>query len=123
MRLVPIFFIERLYQSAKGEWVMLHVYNTMPEIEALIAEWIERCNTWRPHTANGSQMPRQACRGVSPAWSARRWKGEQLQAMSVFGLSIKTNTVALYGTKQRIELRSDRIKSKRIAAWESLIQC
>ncbi|MGY8689838.1 MAG: integrase core domain-containing protein [Verrucomicrobiales bacterium] len=41
----------------KHEWVLLHEYNTIPELEALLSEWIERYDTWRPHTANGEQTP------------------------------------------------------------------
>lgn len=59
--------IERLWRSVKHEWVLLHEYNTIPELEALLSEWIERYNTWRPHTANGGQTPWQAYRGVAPA--------------------------------------------------------
>jgi len=59
--------IERLWRSVKHEWVLLHEYNTIPELEALIAEWIERYNTWRPHTANGGQTPWQAYRGLEPS--------------------------------------------------------
>ena len=58
--------IERLWRSVKHEWVLLHEYNTLPELRALLAEWIERYNTWRPHTANDGQTPWQAYRGVPP---------------------------------------------------------
>ena len=58
--------IERLWRSVKHEWVLLHEYETLPELEALLGEWIERYNTWRPHTANDGQTPWQAYRGVPP---------------------------------------------------------
>ena len=58
--------IERLWRSVKHEWVLLHEYNTIPELEALLSEWIERYNTWRPHTANGGKTPWQAYRGLLP---------------------------------------------------------
>ncbi|MEZ5326969.1 MAG: IS3 family transposase [Verrucomicrobiales bacterium] len=58
--------IERLWRSVKHEWVLLHEYNTLPELNALLEEWIERYNTWRPHTANDGQTPWQAYRGVPP---------------------------------------------------------
>ena len=58
--------IERLWRSVKHEWVLLHEYNTIPELEALLSEWIERYNTWRPHTANGGETPWQAYRGLQP---------------------------------------------------------
>lgn len=58
--------IERLWRSVKHEWVLLHEYNTLPELEALLGEWIERYNRWRPHTANDGQTPWQAYRGEPP---------------------------------------------------------
>lgn len=58
--------IERLWRSVKHEWVFLHEYETLPELNTLLAEWIERYNTWRPHTANDGQTPWQAYRGVPP---------------------------------------------------------
>ena len=58
--------IERLWRSVKHEWVLLHDYETLPELNALLEEWIERYNTWRPHTANGGQTPWQAYRGLRP---------------------------------------------------------
>ena len=58
--------IERLWRSVKHEWLFLQEYNTIPELEALLSERIERYNTWRPHTANGGQTPWQAYRGLQP---------------------------------------------------------
>ena len=58
--------IERLWRSVKHEWVLLHEYETIPELELLISEWIDRYNMWRPHTANGGKTPWQAYRGVLP---------------------------------------------------------
>lgn len=58
--------IERLWRSVKHEWVLLHEYNTVPELEALLGEWIERYNRWRPHTANEGQTPWEAYRGEPP---------------------------------------------------------
>ena len=65
-RWVDNVLIERLWRSVKHEWVLLHEYNTIPELEALLDEWIERYNIWRPHTANGGQTPWQAYRGRPP---------------------------------------------------------
>ena len=58
--------IERLWRSVKHEWVLLHEYNSVPELETLLEEWITRYNQWRPHTANGGQTPWQAYRGQKP---------------------------------------------------------
>jgi putative transposase len=58
--------IERLWRSVKHEWVLLHEYQTLPELERLIGEWIDRYNRWRPHTANGGETPWQAYRGKAP---------------------------------------------------------
>ncbi|MEZ5329025.1 MAG: integrase core domain-containing protein [Verrucomicrobiales bacterium] len=66
--------IERLWRSVKHEWVLLHEYNTLPELNALLEEWIERYNTWRPHTANDGQTPWQAYRVESRQnWNATNW--------------------------------------------------
>jgi len=58
--------IERLWRSVKHELVLLHEYETIPELELLISEWMDRYNMWRPHTANGGETPWQAYRGVPP---------------------------------------------------------
>jgi putative transposase len=58
--------IERLWRSVKHAWVLLLEYNTIPEWEALLSEWMERHNTRRPHTANEGQTPWQAYRGHLP---------------------------------------------------------
>ena len=58
--------IERLWRSVKHEWVLLHEYETLPELEALIGQWIERYNRWRPHTANDGRTPWEAYRGEKP---------------------------------------------------------
>jgi putative transposase len=68
--------IERLWRSVKHEWVLLHEYNTIPELEALLSEWIERYNTWRPHTENGGQPPWQAYRGLVPKLEREEIKEE-----------------------------------------------
>ena len=58
--------IERLWRSIKHEWVLLHEYDTIPELERLLGEWIDRYNHWRPHTANDGQTPWEAYRGEAP---------------------------------------------------------
>lgn len=58
--------IERLWRSVKHEWVLLHEYETIPELEQLLGDWIDRYNRWRPHTANGGETPWQAYRGEAP---------------------------------------------------------
>ena len=58
--------IERLWRSVKHEWILLHEYNTLPELEALLGEWIDRYNLWRPHTANAGKTPWEAYRGIAP---------------------------------------------------------
>lgn len=60
-------FVERFWRSVKHEWILLHEYNTLPELEALVAIWIERYNTWRPHSSLGGQTPWQVYRGVPPS--------------------------------------------------------
>jgi len=58
--------IERLWRSVKHEWVLLHSYDTLPELEVLLVEWIDRYNKWRPHSSNADQTPWQAYRGLAP---------------------------------------------------------
>ena len=58
--------IERLWRSVKHEWVLLHEYETLPELKALIGQWVERYNRWRPHTANEGRTPWEAYRGEKP---------------------------------------------------------
>ena len=58
--------IERLWRSVKHEWVLLHEYETLPDLERLLSEWIDRYNRWRPHTANRGETPWQAYRGEAP---------------------------------------------------------
>ena len=65
-RWVDNVLIERLWRSVKHEWLLLHEYNTIPEVEALLEKWIDRYNKWRPHTANEGQTPWQAYRGEAP---------------------------------------------------------
>lgn len=65
-RWVDNVLVERLWRSVKHEWVLLHEYNTVPELEGLLEEWVTRYNEWRPHTANGGETPWQAYRGKGP---------------------------------------------------------
>jgi putative transposase len=68
-------FIERLWRSVKHEWVLLHEYNTLPELEALLEEWIDRYNWWRPHTANDGRTPWEAYRGEPPVLERDQLRG------------------------------------------------
>lgn len=65
-RWVDNVLIERLWRSVKHEWVLLHEYETLPELEQLLGEWIDRYNRWRPHTANDGETPWQAYRDEAP---------------------------------------------------------
>ena len=58
--------IERFWRSVKHEWVLLHEYETLPQLHALLSQWIERYNTWRPHTANDGKTPWHAYRNIPP---------------------------------------------------------
>jgi putative transposase len=50
-------FIERLWRSLKYEDIYLKGYSTIGELEAGVAQWMERYNTWRPHQALENQTP------------------------------------------------------------------
>ena len=69
--------IERLWRSVKHEWVLLHDYDTLPQLEALIGEWIDRYNLWRPHTANDGQTPWQAYRRTLPILERDQLAGKE----------------------------------------------
>lgn len=50
-------FIERLWRSVKYEEVYLHEHATIPNLQAGLAAWFRRYNSWRPHEALGNQTP------------------------------------------------------------------
>ncbi len=85
--------IERLWRSIKHEWVLLHEYNILPELEKLLAEWIERYNRWRPHTANDEQTPWQAYRGVPP--ELERDMLEKEGSIEIFALSASASSAKI----------------------------
>jgi putative transposase len=67
--------IERLWRSVKHEWVLLHEYQNLPELEALLGQWIDRYNRWRPHTANEGKTPWEAYRGEVPVLERDQLRG------------------------------------------------
>lgn len=88
--------IERLWRSVKHEWVLLHEHTTLPELDALMEQWIERYNTWRPHTANGGQTPWQVYRGVPPKLERDELNKEgQKLANEIFKLSAKASSMKI----------------------------
>ncbi|MEZ5330263.1 MAG: integrase core domain-containing protein [Verrucomicrobiales bacterium] len=88
--------IERLWRSVKHEWVLLHEYNTLPELNALLEEWIERYNTWRPHTANDGQTPWQAYRRSRQNGTRRTGYPEGRRNFHAFGQGLKHENFATY---------------------------
>ena len=80
-RWVDNVLIERLWRSVTHEWLLLHEYNTIPEVEALLETWIERYNKWRPHTANKGETPWQAYRGELPALEIETLQESELKDM------------------------------------------
>ncbi|MEZ5325802.1 MAG: integrase core domain-containing protein [Verrucomicrobiales bacterium] len=68
----------------KHEWVLLHEYNTLPELNALLEEWIERYNTWRPHTANDGQTPGKPTAESRQNWNATNWASKGATKFSCF---------------------------------------
>ncbi|MEZ5328052.1 MAG: integrase core domain-containing protein [Verrucomicrobiales bacterium] len=81
--------IERLWRSVKHEWVLLHEYNTLPELNALLEEWIERYNMATAHgqrrtNAQVFPLPR------SPARIRTRRTGlERRRNFHAFGQGLK----------------------------------
>lgn len=87
--------IERLWRSVKHEWVLLQDYERLPELEALLSEWIERYNQWRPHTANDGQTPWQAYRGVPPALERELLAGgDQAREMGSLSASASSQPIS-----------------------------
>ena len=52
-------FIERLWRSVKYEEIYIHEHRTIPELDAGLARWFARYNTWRPHEALGNRTPHE----------------------------------------------------------------
>lgn len=52
-------FIERLWRSVKYEDLYLKEYANIQELEAGLATWFQRYNSWRPHQHLGNQTPDQ----------------------------------------------------------------
>ena len=86
--------IERLWRSVKHEWVLLHAYDTIPELEELLSEWIERYNTWRPHTANDDQTPWQSYRGVAPLLERDLLEGGGASEMGCLSASASSHPIS-----------------------------
>lgn len=55
--------VERFWWSLKHEDVYLRDYPTVPALEAGVAAYIHRYNTWRPHQALGGITPQMAYEG------------------------------------------------------------
>jgi len=53
-------FIERLWRSLQYEAIYLHELTDGFKAERVIGEWIDFCNTERPHSALGDQTPAEA---------------------------------------------------------------
>jgi putative transposase len=85
--------IERFWRSVKHEWVLLHEYNTLPELEALLGDWIDRYNRWRPHTANGGQTPWEAYRGIPP--ELERDQMARMRCDEIFRLSAEASILKI----------------------------
>lgn len=50
-------FIERLWRSVKYEEIYIREHACLPKLEAGLAVWFERYNTWRAHEAQGNLTP------------------------------------------------------------------
>lgn len=85
--------IERLWRSVKHEWVLLFAYTAVPELEALLSEWMERYNTWRPHTANEGLTPWEAYRGVKPLLEREELEG--VAAREIVSVSAAASTLTI----------------------------
>jgi putative transposase len=52
-------FIERLWRSVKYEEIYLREHATLIVLQAALACWFARYNTWRPHEALGNRTPHE----------------------------------------------------------------
>ena len=50
-------FIERLWRTLKYDELHLREYRNLVELEAIVANWFELYNTWRPHDSLGGSRP------------------------------------------------------------------
>lgn len=50
-------FIERLWRTLKYDELHLREYRNLVELEAILADWFELYNTWRPHDSLGGARP------------------------------------------------------------------
>ncbi len=53
-------FIERVWRSAKYEWIYLRAYSTVAEAKADIAKYFKWYNAGRPHSSLNHQVPNDA---------------------------------------------------------------
>lgn len=51
--------VERFWRTLKYEEVYLKAYTDGPDAQRQIGEFIERYNTWRPHSAHGDRVPNE----------------------------------------------------------------
>lgn len=96
--------IERLWRSVKHEWVLLHAYDTVPELERLLEEWLGRYNRWRPHTANEGQTPWEAYRGEKPQLervALGLMTGEGVAPRKIVRVSASASTLTILRTTAR----------------------
>lgn len=86
--------IERLWRSVKHERVLLFAYTMVPELEASLSEWMERYNTWRPHTANEGLTPWEAYRGVKPLLEREELEGAAAREIVSVSAAASTLTIS-----------------------------
>ena len=51
--------VERFWRTLKYEEVYLKAYTDGPDAQRQIGEFIERYNSWRPHSAHGDRVPNE----------------------------------------------------------------
>lgn len=55
--------VERFWRTLKYEEVYLKAYTDAPDARSQIGEFIDRYNTWRPHSAHGELVPDDVYKG------------------------------------------------------------
>ena len=66
--------IERLWRSVKHEWVLLHEYNTLPELERISLRNGSSVTTLGDHTQlTTGKRPGRPTEEFRPDWNAANW--------------------------------------------------
>ena len=52
-------YVERYNRTVRQEWLGLHIFETIDEVQQIATEWLWSCNNERPNMGNGGMTPAQ----------------------------------------------------------------